>query len=152
MYQLTTNNEVSFFDSWAMLQEHLAEVRDDSSTDRWSVSMVLDAHEGELVALPENMSDEERVAWRSNAASLACEVEFGAQDTSDIKGSVIMHAYAQLPKTMTEAELFASILSLLSAYRSGDEAAMTQTLNACLATVPDMVSLSDAIDKSFKVH
>ena len=153
MYQIswTVEYEQDDISSFYVLAQTGAEViewmdnlNEDDDVVHWTVSMVVQSGDDEDEKGPED--HEEMMVWQDNAVTLATKVMFESKNTMDTAHQV-QRAFQLLPRTMEQAEIFATVMNMVSGYMGRDTEAMQNFFEVCAASVDDMHRAADQLSR-----
>lgn len=141
------NDIASFYmlvETGAEVIERMDELTDDEDVVHWTVSMVVQSGDDEDEKGPED--HEEMMVWQDNAVTLATKVMFESKDTMDTAHQV-QRAFQLLPRSMEQAEIFATVMNMVSGYMGRDTEAMQNFFEVCAASVDDMHRAADQLSR-----
>lgn len=121
-----------FMDTYEEVERWMGNIQDEDNIHHWTVSMVLEGSEPQHVEVyPED--EAERSTWQHNAVAVALEGSYLSQDVMD-RGTQVMRAFALLPQRMSDPEIFATLMNIVSMYCDTTDEQQTM-LRTCLASV-----------------
>lgn len=129
-----------FADTFEEVCEWVENIKEQEDVHHWVVSMVLGGSEPQHQEVyPE--AEHEREMWQENAMLISQQGEYTASD-SEGRATQVMRAFGMLPKSMNNAEVFATLMNFLNGYVSDDEEKRWM-LKTCLASVDTMSDLAE---------
>lgn len=127
-----------FADTFEEVCEWVENIQEQEDVDHWVVSMVLGGSEPPHEEVyPED--EREREMWQENATLILQQGDYIASD-SEGRARQALRAIGMLPRGMSDAELFATVMNFLNIYISDDEEKRCM-LKTCLASVDTMSDL-----------
>lgn len=133
-----------FADTFEEVCKWIENIKDQEEIDHWTVSMVLGSSEPQHQEFyPED--EREREMWQENAMLISQQGEYTASD-SEGRGTQVMRALGMLPKSMNNAEVFATLMNFLNRYVSDDDEKRWM-LKTCLASIDGMREVTEKVKR-----
>jgi hypothetical protein len=124
--------------------QEMEDLSEDEDVVHWTVSMVVESSHEDDEDAPDD--HEEMMVWQDNAVRIATKAMFESKDTMDTAHQV-QRSFLLLPRTMEQAEIFATVMNMVSGYMGRDTEAMQNFFEVCASSVDDMHRAADQLSR-----